>query len=61
SGKMLGPVLAGTARLAVVFGAGTWLAANQADSAGYFGLVAASMVVYGLATVAAVKLTRWGR
>lgn len=61
SGKMLGPVLAGTARLAAVFGVGTWLAAQGAGSQAYFGLVAASMVVYGLATVVAVKVTRWGR
>lgn len=60
SGKMLGPVLAGTARLAVVFGVGGWLATLPASPAQFFGLVAASMVVYGLATAASVKLTRWG-
>jgi putative MATE family efflux protein len=61
SGKMIGPVLAGTVRLAVVFGAGTWLVSLPGTSAHLFGLVAASMVVYGLATVAAVRLTRWGK
>lgn len=59
SGRMLGPVLAGTARLALVFGAGSWLMAQQAGAAAYFALVAAAMVLYGLATVAAVKFTRW--
>jgi len=61
SGKMLGPVLAGTARLAVVFVAGSWLVQLPGTSADFFWLVAASMAVYGLATAAAVKLTRWGR
>jgi putative MATE family efflux protein len=61
SGRMLGPVLAGTVRLVVVFAAGTWLVSLPATSSQLFGLVAASMVVYGLATVAAVRLTRWGR
>ncbi len=60
SGRMLGPVLAGTARLALVFGAGSWLMAQQAGPAPFFALVAAAMVLYGLATVAAVKFTRWG-
>ena len=61
SGRMLGPVLAGTARLAVVFLAGSWLVQLPGTSAHYFGLVAASMAVYGLATAAAVRFTRWGR
>jgi Na+-driven multidrug efflux pump len=61
SGRMLGPVLAGTVRLVLVFAAGTWLVSLPATSSQLFGLVAASMVVYGLATVAAVRLTRWGR
>lgn len=61
SGKMIGPVLAGTVRLALVFVAGSWLTSLPGTSAHLFGLVAASMVVYGLAVVAAVRLTRWGR
>ena len=61
SGKMIGPVLAGTVRLALVFFAGTWLVTLPGTSAHFFGLVAASMVAYGLAVVAAVRLTRWGR
>lgn len=61
AGRMLGPVLAGTARLGVVFGVGSWLthpAGGDADA--LFGLVALSMVVYGLATVLAVRFTPWG-
>jgi Na+-driven multidrug efflux pump len=60
SGKMLGPVLAGTLRLGVVIVVGIWLGASGGTSAQFFGLVAVSMVVYGLATAAVVKFTRWG-
>jgi Na+-driven multidrug efflux pump len=60
SGKVLGPVLAGTLRLALVLVGGSWLASQAAAPAAYFGLVAASMVVYGLATAASVRLTSWG-
>lgn len=61
SGKMIGPVLAGTVRLVLVFAAGTWLVSLPGTSAHLFGLVAVSMVVYGLSVAAAVRLTRWGR
>jgi putative MATE family efflux protein len=60
AGKMLGPVLAGTLRLLLVFGVGSWLMALPATPQQFFGLVAAAMLVYGLATVAAVRFTRWG-
>ncbi len=59
SGKMLGPVLAGTARLAVVFVAGSWLVTLPGTPAHFFWLVAASMVVYGVAVMIAVRCTRW--
>ena len=59
SGKVLGPVLAATLRLAVVAGAGAWLAARGAPAWQYFALVAVAMVVYGAGTAAAVRLTRW--
>lgn len=60
AGKMLGPVLAGTARLAVVLVVGGWISASAgAGASGLFGVVALSMLVYGLATVAAVRFTRW--
>ena len=61
SGKMLGPVIAGTVRLIVVFAGGTWLASMAGSASQFFGLVAVSMVVYGVGTAVAVKLTRWGR
>lgn len=60
SGKMLGPVLAGTLRLVLVFGIGTWLMGLPGTTAQFFALVAGTMAVYGVATVAAVKFTRWG-
>lgn len=60
AGKVLGPVLAGTLRLVLVVGVGLWLAAGSATAAQFFGLAAAAMVAYGLATVAAVRLARWG-
>lgn len=60
SGKVLGPVLAGTARLGLVFGVGNWLTSPPGSSAQFFGLVAAAMLLYGLVTALAVKVTRWG-
>ncbi len=60
AGKMLGPVLAGTSRLAVVCAGGSWLAAHGAAPDRFFALVAVSMLVYGLATAAAVWWVRWG-
>lgn len=59
SGKMLGPVLAGTARLLLVLLAGSWLVTLPASPPQFFALVAAAMALYGLATMAAVKFTRW--
>ncbi|MBL8341913.1 MAG: MATE family efflux transporter [Rubrivivax sp.] len=63
AGRVLGPVLAATARLLLVAAVGAWLVAEGAEGAGagsVFALAAAAMVVYGLLTAAAVKLTRWG-
>ncbi len=60
AGKVAGPVLAGTLRLVLV-GLGGWvLALLQAPPWTIFALVALGMAVYGLATVAAVRYTRWG-
>jgi putative MATE family efflux protein len=61
SGRVLGPVLAGALRLVLVAGVGAWLAQRDATPAAYFVLVAGAMAAYGLATAAAVKLTRWGK
>lgn len=60
SGKVLGPVLAGTLRLVLVAVGGAWLLDSGWGAQGCFGLVAAGMIAYGLATAAAVKGTRWG-
>ena len=60
AGRILGPLLAGTARMAVV-GIGGWLlVVNDASSWALFALVAAGMVVMGLATAGSVAITPWG-
>ena len=60
SGRVLGPVLAGTARLVVVIAGGWWLAAQQAGDTAMFLLVGASRAVYGIASVVAIYVTAWG-
>lgn len=60
SGRVLGPVLAATLRLAVVAGAGAWLVARDAPAWQLFALVGAGMAVYGVATTVAIRVTRWG-
>jgi putative MATE family efflux protein len=60
AGKVLGPVLAGTLRLAVVAAGGWWLATSGADPWTMFALVSAAMVVYGVATALAIRGSRWG-
>ena len=60
SGRVLGPVLASTLRLAIVAGVGAWLASRDAPAWQFFALVGAGMGVYGLSTAAAIRLTRWG-
>ena len=59
SGKVLGPVLAGTVRLVLVAGVGTWLVHSGAGAGAFFLLVAAAMLAYGLSTAAAVWFTPW--
>ena len=61
SGKVLGPVLASTLRLAVIAIGGWFLAASAAPLWTLFALVAVSMLAYGLTTAAAVYVTPWGR
>ena len=61
SGKVLGPVLAGTLRLALVVGIGAVLAMQQASAGDYFLLMAGVMLVYGISTVGAIMMTRWGK
>jgi putative MATE family efflux protein len=59
SGKVLAPVLAGTARLWVVAVGGWWLTATDAPAWSLFALVGASMTAFGLCIAAAVYLTPW--
>ena len=61
SGKVLGPVLAGTLRLALVAGAGIWLAGQQTEASGFFLLMAIVMFIYGVTTVGSIRLTHWGK
>jgi putative MATE family efflux protein len=61
SGKVLGPVLASTLRFVLVTIVGTWLAWTAAPLNELFVLVGCAMVAYGLATVAAVRMTVWGK
>lgn len=60
AGRVLGPVLASTLRLAVVAIGGFWLAMQGANSQSMFWLVGLSMAAYGLATMFAVWHARWG-
>ncbi len=60
AGQVIGPVLAGTVRLILVAAAGYWLSRHQGTADNFYGLVAVAMLLYGLITAAAVKLTPWG-
>jgi putative MATE family efflux protein len=60
AGKVLGPVLAATARLAFVAVVGTVLVSAGAPVWTLFALVGAAMTVYGLVTAGAVYFTEWG-
>ena len=59
--KVGGPVLASTLRLLMVAIGGWWLASSDAPAWTLFALVGGAMVVFGLATVASIGLTRWGK
>jgi hypothetical protein len=52
-------VLAGTVRLVLVAGVGWWLAQNQGTADHFYGLVAVTMLLYGVVTAAAVTFTPW--
>jgi hypothetical protein len=58
--RMIGPVLAQTARLAFIAVGGWWLSTHGASAQGFFGLAASSMVVLGVLSCSGVILTRWG-
>jgi Na+-driven multidrug efflux pump len=57
--KVVGPVLAQTARLAFVAGGGWWLSSRNATAADFFALAAASMVVLGVLSAFSVVLSHW--
>jgi len=58
--KVIGPVLAQTARLVFIGAGGWWLSTHHATAPNFFTLAAASMVALGLLSSASVILTRWG-
>jgi putative MATE family efflux protein len=58
--KVLGPVLAQTARLVFVAAGGWWLSMHNPTAASFFMLAAASMVVLGVLSASSVVMTRWG-
>ena len=58
--KVIGPVLAQSARLLFIGGGGWWLSTHDATAANFFALAAASMVVLGVLSASSVVLTRWG-
>ncbi|MCP3475036.1 MATE family efflux transporter [Bradyrhizobium sp. CCGUVB1N3] len=58
--KVLGPVLAQTARLVFIAVCGWWLSTHEATAQSFFWLAASSMVVLGTLSCSSVVLTRWG-
>ncbi|CCD90604.1 putative cation-driven multidrug efflux pump; membrane protein [Bradyrhizobium sp. ORS 375] len=58
--KVIGPVLAQTARLLFIAIGGSYLLSLAATEGQFFLLAAASMVLLGVLTLASVMLTRWG-
>ena len=58
--KVLGPVLAQTARLVFIIAGGWWLLAHEATAQNFFVLTAASMGLLGLLSCASVIFTQWG-
>ena len=58
--KVIGPVLAQTARLLFIGAGGWWLSTHDATAQDFFKLAAASMVLLGVLSCVSVMLTRWG-
>jgi Na+-driven multidrug efflux pump len=58
--RMIGPVLAQTARLAFIALGGIYLTMHDAMPASFFKLAASSMVLLGVLSCTSVVLTRWG-
>ncbi len=59
AGKMLGPVLAGSARLGTVVLGGWYLLSIQAPAWCFFALLSASMTAYGVAAIFAMRMSSW--
>ncbi|MCA6126313.1 MATE family efflux transporter [Bradyrhizobium sp. WSM 1704] len=59
--KVIGPVLAQTARLIFIGTGGWWLSTHEASAQSFFVLAAASMGVLGVLSCLSVILTRWGK
>jgi putative MATE family efflux protein len=59
--KVLGSVIAQSARLIFVVAAGSWLTASGAGYTSFFTLAGGAMVVFGLFTALTVWATSWGR
>jgi len=59
--KVGGPVLAYTARLAMVAIGGWWLESVDAPAWALFALVGGGMIVLGLGTALSIRVTRWGK
>jgi putative MATE family efflux protein len=58
--KVIGPVMAQTARLLFIGTGGWWLSTHDATAQDFFVLASASMVVLGVLSCLSVVLTRWG-
>jgi putative MATE family efflux protein len=58
--KVVGPVLAQSARLLLIVIGGWWLSIHDATAENFFVLAAGSMVALGMLSALSVILTRWG-
>ena len=58
--RVLGPVLAQSARLLFIAIGGWWMSIHGASAANFFVLAASSMVLLGVLSTLSVILTRWG-
>ena len=58
--KVLGPVLAQTARLVFIIAGGWWLSSRDATAQDFFILTAASMGLLGVLSCISVIVTKWG-
>ncbi len=61
AGKVIGPVLAGTARLLIVGVGGWWLTGWGAPEWMVFALIGIALVAYGLLTAASIYFVPWGK